>query len=55
MLAEMPNVLFRLAHCLQDGAVLAVVVGQGLVSLRVFHETHEAVVHGAVNHGSILS
>ena len=51
----MLDALLRLANGLQGGAVLAVVVGQGFVRLRVLHETHEALVHGAVNHWNILS
>ena len=55
ILPEMLDALFGLANGLQGGAVLAVVVGQGLIRLRVLHETHEALVHGAVNHWNILS
>ena len=52
---EMLDVLFGFLHRLERRLVLAVVVGQGFVRLRVLHETHEAVVHGAVNHWNILS
>ena len=51
----MLDVLFGFLHRLEHRLVLAVVVGQGFVRLRVLHETHEAVVHGAVNHWNILS
>ena len=52
---EMLNVLFGFLHGLERRLVLAVVIRKGFVRLRVLHETHEAVVHGAVNHWNILS
>ena len=55
ILPEMLDALLRLANGLQGGAVLAVIVRQRLVRLRVLHETHEPLVHGAVHHWNILS
>ena len=55
VLAVMLNALLGLADRLHRGAVLSVQIGERLVCLRELHETHQAVVIGAVNHCYVTS